>query len=60
MSLVRVLGSGTSTGVPEVGCTCEVCCSADPHDRRLRASVLVETGETRLLIDCGPDFREQH
>ena len=53
------LGTGTSTGVPEVGCTCPVCTSSDHKDRRLRVSVLVETADTRILIDCGPDFREQ-
>lgn len=53
------LGTGTSTGVPEIGCLCEVCTSNDPRDRRLRASVLVETEGKRILIDCGPDFRWQ-
>lgn len=53
------LGTGTSCGVPVIGCQCEVCQSADPRDQRTRCSVLVETGETRLLIDCGPDFRQQ-
>lgn len=53
------LGTGTSCGVPVIGCQCEVCQSADPHDLRTRCSVLVETDETRLLIDCGPDFRQQ-
>lgn len=53
------LGTGTSTGVPEVGCTCPVCTSLDVRDRRLRVSVLVETNEARILIDCGPDFRTQ-
>lgn len=53
------LGTGTSTGVPEVGCPCPVCTSSDARDRRLRVSLLVETGSTRLLIDCGPDFRIQ-
>ena len=53
------LGTGTSCGVPVIGCQCEVCQSADPHDQRKRCSVLVETDETRLLIDCGPDFRQQ-
>ena len=53
------LGTGTSTGVPEVGCTCPVCSSADHKDRRLRVSALVETADARILIDCGPDFREQ-
>lgn len=57
---ITILGSGTSTGVPQIGCRCEVCTSADPHDRRMRASAMVETDEgVRLLIDCGPDFREQ-
>jgi len=56
---IHILGSGTSTGVPEVGCTCEVCTSADPKDNRLRASSLIEINNKTLLIDCGPDFREQ-
>lgn len=54
------LGTGTSTGVPQIGCRCEVCRSSDPLDRRLRASALVETDSGKhILIDCGPDFREQ-
>ena len=53
------LGTGTSCGVPVIGCQCEVCQSTDPKDKRTRCSVLVETAQTRLLIDCGPDFREQ-
>ena len=53
------LGTGTSKGIPEIGCTCPVCQSTDPHDKRLRVSVLVETDDARILIDCGPDFREQ-
>lgn len=53
------LGTGTSVGVPTIGCHCKVCSSNDPHDKRLRASALVETGQTRLLIDIGPDFRQQ-
>lgn len=56
---VRILGSGTSTGVPQIGCTCAVCTSADPKDNRLRVSAIVETEDARILIDCGPDFREQ-
>lgn len=57
---IRILGSGTSIGVPSMGCDCEVCRSTDMHDKRLRTSVLVDTdsGE-RLLLDCGPDFRQQ-
>lgn len=53
------LGTGTSCGVPVIGCKCPVCSSTDPKDRRLRCSVLVETPSTRVLVDCGPDFREQ-
>lgn len=53
------LGTGTSMGVPYIGCDCEVCRSSDPHDDRTRASVLVDVGRTRLLIDAGPDFRRQ-
>ena len=53
------LGTGTSVGVPTIGCTCRVCSSTAPHDKRLRASVLVESGDTRVLVDCGPDFRQQ-
>ena len=56
---LTILGSGTSTGVPQIGCQCEVCCSDDPHDHRLRQSALVEWCGKRILIDCGPDFRQQ-
>ena len=53
------LGTGTSTGVPEIGCQCEVCTSKDHRDWRLRTSAVIETEGKRLLIDCGPDFRWQ-
>jgi phosphoribosyl 1,2-cyclic phosphate phosphodiesterase len=53
------LGTGTSLGVPMIGCTCAVCHSADPHNRRRRSSVYVAAGATRLVIDTSPDFREQ-
>ena len=56
---VTVLGSGTSKGIPEVGCDCRVCTSEDPHDKRLRSSVLVKTMGLEILIDASPDFREQ-
>ncbi|GHU55315.1 hydrolase [Bacteroidia bacterium] len=56
---ITCLGTGTSTGVPEIGCVCEVCTSDDPRDKRLRTSVVVETERKRLLLDCGPDFRQQ-
>jgi phosphoribosyl 1,2-cyclic phosphate phosphodiesterase len=54
------LGTGTSVGVPAIGCQCEVCRSNNPKDKRLRASAMLETNEgLRVLIDCGPDFRQQ-
>lgn len=53
------LGTGTSTGVPQIGCHCPVCTSDDPRDNRLRTSALIETPNTNILIDCGPDFRQQ-
>ncbi|MFZ0744406.1 MAG: MBL fold metallo-hydrolase [Terracidiphilus sp.] len=57
------LGTGTSMGVPTLGCGCAVCTSADPHDRRLRPSVLLRWQQSRrervVVIDTGPDFREQ-
>src|SRR5690348_6050459 len=58
-AVLTVLGSGTSMGVPTIGCDCAVCTSADPHDRRTRPSVLVEYGGHSVLIDTTPDFREQ-
>jgi phosphoribosyl 1,2-cyclic phosphate phosphodiesterase len=56
---LTVLGSGTSMGVPTIGCDCAVCHSSDPHDRRTRPSVLIEYGGNVVLIDSTPDFREQ-
>ena len=53
------LGTGTSCGVPTIGCQCYTCSSMDPHDKRLRCSAFIETDTTRVLIDCGPDFRQQ-
>jgi len=56
---ILVLGSGTSLGVPMVGCRCKVCTSSDPRDRRLRPSVLLRLDDKRILIDTSPDFRYQ-
>ena len=56
---VTLLGTGTSGGVPSLGCQCDVCRSIDPRDRRLRCVALVESATTRVLIDCGPDIRQQ-
>lgn len=56
---LTVLGSGTSMGVPTIGCECAVCHSPDPHDRRTRPSVLVQYDDHSVLIDTTPDFREQ-
>ncbi len=56
---IIVLGSGTSVGVPTIGCHCGVCTSADPRDVRLRPSILVSYGGHNILIDATPDFRAQ-
>lgn len=56
---ITFLGTGTSSGVPMIGCDCVVCSSSDPHDNRLRSSILVESASTSLVVDTGPDFRYQ-
>lgn len=56
---IEFLGTGTSTGVPMVGCSCPVCRSTDPFDKRLRCAALVRVGAQHLLIDAGPDLRQQ-
>ena len=59
MSTVTFLGTGTSVGVPVIGCSCPVCTSEDPRNRRMRSSIFVESGELALLVDTGPDLRWQ-
>jgi phosphoribosyl 1,2-cyclic phosphate phosphodiesterase len=54
-----LLGTGTSVGVPSIGCPCEVCASSDPHDKRTRCAALVGLPEGNLLIDTPPDLRQQ-
>lgn len=56
---ITVLGSGTSQGVPVIACNCDVCVSHDEHDKRLRSSILLETESTTVVVDAGPDFRQQ-
>lgn len=56
---VTLLGTGTSTGVPVIGCQCPVCTSDDPRDTRTRCACYVRVGDMGLLIDTGPDFRQQ-
>ena len=55
---IRFLGTGTSVGVPQIGCTCPVCTSADPRDRRRRCGVYVREGDSGFLIDTPPEMRE--
>lgn len=56
---ITFLGTGTSHGIPVIGCTCAVCCSPDPRDRRSRCSVLIESQGQNLLVDAGPELRLQ-
>ena len=56
---ITFLGTGTSQGVPIIGCTCETCVSQDPRDTRLRSSVLISENYLNIVIDIGPDFRQQ-
>ena len=54
---VTVLGCGTSSGVPVIGCRCAVCTSAEPRNRRRRCAILIEHGATRVLVDTPPELR---
>lgn len=56
---ITFLGTGTSQGIPVIGCGCQVCKSADKKDKRLRVSVWVQTDDKSIVIDSGPDFRYQ-
>src|SRR5665648_718306 len=56
---VTILGTGTSQGVPVIACKCDVCRSADTKDKRLRSAIMIEEGDTRIVVDVGPDFRQQ-
>jgi len=56
---VTILGCGASAGVPLIGCECAVCCSANPRNQRSRASILIESATTRILVDTSPDLRQQ-
>lgn len=54
-----LIGTGTSVGVPMIGCDCAVCRSSDPRNHRLRSALLLRRGERRIVVDCGPDYRAQ-
>jgi phosphoribosyl 1,2-cyclic phosphate phosphodiesterase len=56
---IQLLGTGTSSGIPMIGCDCQVCKSLNPKDNRLRSSILVESATTTLVVDTTPDFRYQ-
>jgi phosphoribosyl 1,2-cyclic phosphate phosphodiesterase len=56
---VTLLGTGTSQGIPVIACKCDVCRSTDTKDKRLRSAIMVEDGNTRIVVDAGPDFRQQ-
>lgn len=56
---ITILGTGTSQGVPVIGCKCHICQSTDKKDKRLRTSVFIETRDKKILIDTSPDFRQQ-
>src|SRR4029078_3673361 len=59
MSTLLFLGKGGSRGVPVNGCHCPICTSKNPRNNRLRPSALIKTDGKNILIDCGPDFRQQ-
>ena len=56
---ITFLGTGTSTGIPMIACSCNVCSSTDPQDNRLRTSILVQSPTTTIVVDTTPDFRQQ-
>ena len=59
MAYFTFLGTGTSQGIPVIGCTCHVCMSSDTRDKRLRTSAMVSMNKKNIVIDTGPDFRQQ-
>lgn len=56
---LTLLGTGTSQGIPVIGCDCTVCASTNEHDKRLRSSALLQNGDVHILVDAGPDLRQQ-
>ena len=56
---ITLLGTGTSQGIPVIACKCDVCRSSDLRDKRLRSAIMIEVGTSRIIVDAGPDFRQQ-
>jgi len=59
MTKLTFLGTGTSSGIPIIGCRCATCISNDKKDKRLRTSLLLETADSTIIVDTGPDLRQQ-
>jgi len=57
--VIDFLGTGTSQGVPVIGCQCDLCLTVNPKDKRLRTTIAIRKNDTQIVVDTGPDFRQQ-